>query len=48
MRIRDYVLLGIILVCVVLVLVALYKKKKTGRCIGCSGNCAMCDSKMQK
>ena len=45
MRVRDYVLLGIICVCVVVVLVVLYKKKKSGRCIGCGGDCSECGHK---
>lgn len=49
MRVLDYILLAVIFLWLWLVLLNLYKKKKSGRCIGCiGGNCVMCDKKTQK
>lgn len=49
MNILDYLLLILIFLWLVLVLVLAYKKKKAGRCIGCSGgNCTICNKKVQK
>lgn len=45
MRVRDYVLLVLVLLCVVAALVTLHKKKKAGRCIGCGGDCSACGYK---
>lgn len=49
MSILDYVLLMLIFLWLALVLFFIHKKKKSGRCIGCSGgNCEMCNKKVQK
>lgn len=49
MRVLDYILLAVIFLWLGLVLLTLYKKKKAGRCIGCSGgNCVICDKKTHK
>lgn len=46
MNIADYVLLLLIFVGIVLAVTAIYKQKKSGKCIGCSGcsgSCASCN-----
>lgn len=49
MRILDYLLMTLIFLWLAFVLFSLYKKKKSGHCIGCSGgNCMICDKKAQK
>lgn len=43
MRIRDFIMLAVIFLWFVMVIYYLYKKKKSGRCIGCSGgDCSIC------
>lgn len=49
MRVRDFVILGIILLWAALVLFFWYKKKKSGGCIGCGGgSCDGCVKKYAK
>lgn len=42
MRIRDYVIVGMIVLWLLVVLLIFYKKKKSGKCIGCGGDCSSC------
>lgn len=43
MRIRDYILLAMVLIWLIVTLAVMAKRKKQGMCIGCSGGaCASC------
>lgn len=49
MRIRDIVLLGIVLFWLIAVLYVMRKKKKNGACIGCSNSqCSNCANRADK
>lgn len=46
MRLLDYIVLGLILVCVVLAVIKMRKNRKSGK--GCSGCCASCSMNCSK
>lgn len=49
MSIADYVIVGILLLCVVLAVRYIVKQKRSGGCIGCSGcGCAGCEKAKAK
>jgi len=51
LALRDWLLLGIIGVWMINVCIKLYKGKRSGQCIGCSGQCKNCqhiDTKNKK
>ena len=49
MKIMDCVIIAAILLWLAGVIIFLYKKKKSGACIGCSGgSCSICNKKRQK
>lgn len=49
MRIRDYVLLGLLILWLALALCRIIKRKKNGGCSSCSSkNCRTCGKKKRK
>lgn len=48
MNIKDYILLGIIIVAVIAAFRYVIKNKKNGGCCGCSGNCGECHKTKNK
>lgn len=49
MRIRDFLLLGMLLLWLMAVIFYLWKKRKEGKCIGCAGgDCGACGRKEPK
>lgn len=43
MKLIDCIILGIVLTAVIIAVRYMYKKKKSGKCIGCSGDCSHCE-----
>ena len=48
MNIYDYIILGLLLAAVAAAIVAMVRRRKKGRCISCSGDCACCPYKKNK
>lgn len=49
MGIGDYIILSVLFLWLLAVILFLWKKKKSGKCIGCSGgDCGVCGIKSQK
>lgn len=42
MTVADIILLSVIAVCVILAVIYIIKRRKSGKCIGCSGDCSQC------
>ena len=42
MKITDWVILAIILILVILAFLRMRRRKKSGKCIGCGGDCSAC------
>lgn len=51
MQLKDYIILGIVLLCVIAAILFIIRQKKKGKCIGCgscNGNCAACQIKQKE
>lgn len=45
MNYQSFIILSLIVLCIIAVVIILYRKKKNGKSITCGGNCGSCNGK---